>query len=209
MNEQVTEIPPDLKFRCLKCGRCCHEVQGSPDDPTYKRIPLYPEEADRLERLAKERNIPLKMIEDLVFPDDKNHKILVLTYRIMLDNEEQVCPFHVPGMGCSIHDQKPLACRSYPLALKTEDAFNMKINIDPLCKFTTVNQEIIEHLTFDKFKQIYDEEFEYAKKHLSRNKQLILHLNIKEREGLIHIPREIDNADFDRYLKEWDREFLE
>ena len=115
------------KYVCLKCGRCCHEVKGSEDDPTYKRIPLYPEEADRLEAIAKERNIPLRIIEDVVFPDAKNHKILVMTYRIMLDNEEQVCPFHDPKTGCTIHDKKPLACKAYPLALKTEDAFNSKI----------------------------------------------------------------------------------
>lgn len=202
------KVPPDLKFRCMQCGRCCHEVQGPADDPTYKRIPLYPEEADRLERLAKERGVPLRMIEDLVFPDDLNKKILVLTYRILLDNEEKVCPFHQPGVGCTIHDQKPLACKAYPLSLRTEDAFNMKISIDPLCKFTEAHRDLIENLNYADFKSVYDEEFVLAKQHLARNKQLILELNIKEREKKIHIPREIDNSDFDRYLKEWDREYL-
>jgi Fe-S-cluster containining protein len=198
-----------LKFRCLNCGRCCHEVQGPKDDPTYKRIPLYPEEADRLERLAKERNIPLRMIEDLVFPDEKNKKILIVTYRILLDNEEKVCPFHKDGVGCTIHDQKPLACQAYPLSLSTEDAFNMKITIDPLCEFTVQNREIIEKINYEQLKNIYDIELLLAKNHLARNKQLLFNLNIREREGSIHIPRKIDNNDFDRYLKEWDRENLE
>lgn len=203
-------MPQDsLKFRCLQCGRCCHEVQGPKDDPTYKRIPLYPEEADKLEKLAIERNIPLRMIEDLVFPDEKNKKILVVTYRILLDNEEKVCPFHQVGVGCTIHDQKPLACQAYPLSLSTEDAFNMKISIDPLCEFTNQNREIIEKINYEQLKSIYDIEFVLAKKHLARNKQLLLNLNIKEREGRIHIPRQINNDNFNKYLKEWDREPLE
>jgi Fe-S-cluster containining protein len=195
----------DLKFRCLMCGKCCHEVSGSKEDPTYKRIPLFPEEATRLEKLAKEKGIDLHLIEDLVFPDTQNSKILVLTYRIMLDNKEKVCPFHDPNSGCIIQDQKPVACFAYPLAIQTIDAFNFQIYIDPLCKFTIENHEKLKNIDFKKLREIYDIEYKRAQKMLARNKQAIIDLNFRMKKGEINIPKEIDNTDFDRYLKEWDR----
>lgn len=195
----------DLKFQCLMCGKCCHEVPGTKDDPTYKRIPLFPEEATRLERLAKEKGIELHLIEDLVFPDVKNSKILVLTYRIMLDNQEKVCPFHDPAVGCTIQDQKPLACLAYPLAIQTIDAFNFQIYIDPNCKFTLEYHDSLKDIDFKKLKEIYDVEYKRAQKMLARNKQAIIDLNFRMKKGEIKIPKEIDNNDFNRYLKEWDR----
>lgn len=182
----------ELKFHCMCCGKCCHEVPKEEvqeeyakdeNNCAYKRIPLFNEEADRLEHLAEEMDVPLRIIEDLVFPDIKNQKILVLTYRIMLDNPDQVCPFYDPEIGCRINDQKPLACRAYPLALKTENAFNMRINIDPLCNFTIAHREELESITSEQLKAIYDIEFGLAKDLLLRSKQSILNLMEKQRSG--------------------------
>ncbi|MHA1338650.1 MAG: YkgJ family cysteine cluster protein [Promethearchaeota archaeon] len=195
----------EFKFRCLMCGRCCHEVSGTKDDPTYKRIPLYPEEAVRLEKLAEKHNITLHLIEDVVFPDIKNEKILVLTWRILLDNKEKVCPFHSNDKGCIIQDQKPLACLAYPLSLQTIDAFNTQIQIDPLCKFTIENYDVLKNINAKKLKQIYDLEYPRAQKMLNRNKKAILKIRILEQKGKIQIPKEIDCSDFNKYLKEWDR----
>lgn len=194
-----------LNFQCLMCGKCCHEVPGSENDPTYKRIPLYPEEANRLEGIAKENELEFHMIEDVVFPDVMNQKILVLTWRIMLDNEEQVCPFHDKDKGCTIQSKKPLACLAYPLALQTIDAFNMKIQIDPLCKFTDLHYADLKGINAKQLEATYEEEFKHARNMLNRNKRAILHLKILEREGKIKIPEKIDNQDFDKYLKEWER----
>ncbi len=197
------------RYICLKCGRCCHEVKGSEDDPTYKRIPLYPEEADRLEAIAKERNIPLHIIEDVVFPDSKNQRVLVLTWRILLDNDEQVCPFHDPAVGCTIHDQKPLACKAYPLALKSEDAFTSKIEIDPICKFTEMNREFLEQIDFETLKNVYDVEFQHAMNLLKRNKSAIMQLRALEISGKIEIPKTISTEEFNEFLKSKERMVIE
>jgi Fe-S-cluster containining protein len=199
----------EFKFRCLMCGTCCHEVPQVDDEPTYKRIPLYPEELIRLEKLAEERGIELRTIEDVVFPDVKNKRILVLTYRILLDNEEKVCPFHDPKVGCTIQELKPLACYAYPLAVKTLDAFNMEIQIDPLCKFTIENYTNLKGIDGNSIKIIYDTEYNRAKRMLVRNKKAIFNIKILEKEGKIHIPDKIDISDFNRYLKEWDRTELQ
>lgn len=194
-----------LEFQCLKCGRCCHEIPDIDGENSYKRIPLYPEEADRLVQIAKQRNVDFRIKEDLVFPDVKNQKILVLTWRILLDNKNKVCPFYSSDVGCTIHDQKPLACQAFPLAIKSEDAFNMRIDIDPLCEFTIVHRDSLEDLTFDKFKIIYAEEFRLAKGLLARNKSAIMELTGKERLGEIEIPRKISVEDFNKYLNDWER----
>lgn len=205
----------DLEFKCLRCGKCCHEIpkeiqeEADPPSSGYKRIPIFPEEADILENLAKTMNIPLRIIEDLVFPDIKNKKILVLTYRIMLDNDEKVCPFWKKNQGCLINSQKPLACQAYPLAIKTEDAFNMQINIDPLCMFTIENRPLLNNLNFQKLLSIYKVEFGLAKNLLKRSKQAILSLMEKQQIGEIEIPLKIQGQDYNNYIKEWDRVIIQ
>ena len=88
----------DLKYKCLRCGQCCFEIKDSPE---IKRIPLYPEEVDKLIKIAEKKLIQeFKVIEDLVFPDSKNKKILVITYRIFLDNTKSHCPFYLQEKGC-------------------------------------------------------------------------------------------------------------
>jgi Fe-S-cluster containining protein len=194
-----------LKYSCLNCGTCCSEVPGSMEYPTYKRIPLYPDEADRLIEIAKQRGVPFYIIEDLVFPDDQNKKILVVTWRIKLDNQKKQCPFHDEN-GCQVHDIKPIACRAYPLAIKQEDAFKSKISIDPLCNWVVENYDVLSNIDFKQLKEIFPIEFSHAQNHLKRNKKIMLKLKQLENEQKIKIFRKISSEKFDKYLKEWDRE---
>ncbi len=187
------------------CGKCCHEVPFVEDECSYKRIPLYPEEADRLQMIAKDRGIELHLIEDLVFPDDLNNRIILVTWRILLDNDEKVCPFHQKDKGCTIHNLKPLACKSYPLALQTIDAFNTKIEIDPLCKFTEQNRDALEKANAREIEEIYGEEYLNVKQHLERNKKVQYKLRILEKTGKINIPKQISSEKFDDCLKKWPR----
>ena len=46
----------------MKCGTCCHEVPGD----YVKRIPLYPDEVERLIKVAKNRGVVFQVIEDLM-----------------------------------------------------------------------------------------------------------------------------------------------
>src|SRR6056297_1570927 len=194
------------RFECFRCGKCCHEIEEK-SPGIYKRIPIYPEEADILEEIAKKREIPLKMIEDLVFPDIKNKKILVLTWRIILEKNE-VCPFYGKNKGCTIHEKKPLACRAYPLAIKRVDAFNMKIDIDPLCSFTIQRRKKLENINAEKLKQIYKDEYKWAMKMLKRNKKAIMKIRKREYTNQIEIPREITPEYYNQYLKNWERKIL-
>ncbi|MFX1501720.1 MAG: YkgJ family cysteine cluster protein [Promethearchaeota archaeon] len=190
-----------IKYKCRKCGTCCHEIPGD----YVKRIPIYPDEADNLIEIAKERDIKFKIIEDLVFPDTKNQKILILTYRIRLDNENQGCPFYSAQYGCTVHHTKPLACQAYPLALKRIDAFNFEISIDPLCNFVIKNYNKLENLNLQTLKEIFKEEYPKAEKFYQKNKKLIFKIRKLEAAKEISIPRQITLEEFNLYLQNWER----
>jgi len=191
----------NLIYRCKMCGTCCHEVPGD----YVKRIPIYPDEADTLIEVAKSRGVDFKIIEDLVFPDIKNKKILVLTYRIRLDNESKGCPFYNKTKGCTIHDVKPLACQAYPLALKQLDAFNFAISIDPLCNFIIKNYDELEKTDLEKLKDIFKEEYPKAENFYRKNKKLMFKIRKLEVTNKINIPHEINLEDFNDYLRKWNR----
>ena len=189
-------------YKCLKCGTCCHEIEFK------KRIPLYPDEADRLIEIAKKRDIAFKIIEDLVFPDVLNEKILIVTYKIRLDNETHGCPFYDSNEGCTVQDVKPIACKAYPLALKQIDAFNFQISVDPLCNYVDGNYDLLKKADFAKLKEIFKNEYPNAQEHLRKNKKLMVKIKKLEYKNKIKISREILLNDFNEYLKEWDREEL-
>jgi len=191
----------DLRYKCERCGICCHQI----NEPYNKRIPLYPEEVDRLIELVKERNIKFQVIEDLVFPDILNKKILVLTYRILLNDPKKRCPFYREEIGCTIHEIKPLACKAYPLSLKQEDAFNFSISIDPLCKFVDKHHETIKYYKKQMIEKVFEEEFINAQKHLRRNKNLILKIKELEYKNKIKIAREITFNEYNKILRNWER----
>ncbi len=190
-----------ISFLCKKCGTCCHEILGE----YVKRIPIYPDEADKLIIIAKEQGIKFKIIEDLVFPDLKNEEILILTYRIRLDNENQACPFYHDIEGCTIQETKPLACQAYPLALKQVDAFNFEISIDPLCSFVLQYSDDLKSLNLEKIKENFKEEYPIAEKFYKKNKKLIFKIRKLEAMKKILIPRQINLDDFNNYIKNWKR----
>ena len=192
----------DLKYICLKCGICCHQIKSS---NYVKRIPLYPDEAETLIEIAKERNIQFLVIEDLVFPDILNKKILIVTYRIRLDNETEGCPFFSSETGCTVHDVKPLACQAYPLALKQVDAFNSKIDLDPLCNYIITNYDLLKEVTLEEIEDIFFMEYPNAMKHLKKNQKIMMKIKKLEFTKQIKISREISLEDFNTALKEWDR----
>jgi Fe-S-cluster containining protein len=186
----------------MKCGTCCSLNFSSAD--YIKRIPLYPEEVDKLIEIAKRRQIPLKVKEDLVFPDILNKKILVLTYRFIL-TENDHCVFYDPKIGCTIHEIKPFACQAYPLALKRIDAFNLEITIDSTCNWVEKHHNKLKNIDYNKIKIIFNEGFKNAEAFLRKNKKLQLHLRRMEAENKIKIARQISLEDFNIALKNWKR----
>jgi Fe-S-cluster containining protein len=204
INYLLTQKLMSLKYNCWKCGLCCHEIENS-DNGSKKRIPLFPDEADRLMKLAEEKNITFKIIEDLVFPDILNKKIIILTWKVLMDNPEKCCPFYVPNKGCSIHKEKPLACKAFPLALERIDSFNIELSVDLLCKFVSSKYEQLKRADMDKLKEIFESEYPHVEELHKKNKKLILKIRKLEYENKIKIAREITLTDLNKALNEWER----
>ncbi|MBY9011619.1 MAG: YkgJ family cysteine cluster protein [Candidatus Lokiarchaeota archaeon] len=194
----------DPKYKCMKCGTCCFINLSFSNEEYLKRIPLYPEEVDRLIEIAKKRQIPLKVKEDLVFPDILNKKILVLTYRFLL-NENGHCVFYDPKIGCTVHEIKPFACQAYPLALKRIDAFNLEMIIDSTCNWVEEHHNRLKNIDFDKMKIIFSEGFKNAEAFLKKNKKLQLQIRRLEAENKIKIARQISIEDYSEALNKWKR----
>ncbi len=190
-----------LRYECMKCGICCFDL---PKSEGVKRIPLYPEEVERMIRLAKKKNIKFQVIEDLVFPDVQNEKILVLTYKILF-NELKCCPFYEKNIGCSIQDFKPFACQAYPLSLKNLDAFKFELSIDSLCNFVIQNYQKLSELSLEELKTVFFEEYPKAELFFQKNKRLQMKIKTMEYKKEILIPREITLTQFNSYLNEWER----
>ena len=190
-----------LKYKCMKCGTCCFDI---PESDGVKRIPLYPEEVERMIELARIKNIEFQVIEDLVFPDIVNQKILVLTYKILF-NKSKSCPFYDKKIGCTIHYSKPFACQAYPLSLKNIDAFKFELSIDPLCNFVIENYQTLSNLNLDELKSVFLEEYPKAELFFQKNKRLQMKIKTLEYKKQICIPREISLKQFNQYLNQWER----
>ncbi|MFX0100351.1 MAG: YkgJ family cysteine cluster protein [Candidatus Hodarchaeota archaeon] len=196
------------KFDCLQCGKCCHEYEFA-GEASVKRIPVFPEELGRLEDYARENNIKIKFIEDVVFPDRINSKILVITYKIILEGETRVCPFFNVNVGCLVNEIKPLACKAYPLAQKKIDAFNESIEIDPYCEFVSRFEDKIKKMESIDLKEFFHCEFLQSQRLMRKNQDIILKIRELTFQGKLDIPDKINTEEFDKYLKTWERVYLD
>ncbi len=97
------------RFRCLYCDHCCF-FGSKVEMPT-----VFPWEKRLLEEIGEERGIALSFEPLQVFRDSEGRCVVTL-YRWIIDG---YCPFYDNGAKrCSIHGQKPLACRVYPLLVE-------------------------------------------------------------------------------------------
>jgi Fe-S-cluster containining protein len=86
-----------FSYQCQGCGRCCH----------HKRIPLNPFE---VARLARNRNLaPGEFVRHYVRESGP----------WLRNKPDGACVFLENG-GCSVHADRPLACRLWPLARRVE-----------------------------------------------------------------------------------------
>ena len=201
-------IDMELKFHCLKCGNCCHEYNFEDKTGDLKRIPIFVDELSLLEEFALINKIKIKFLEDVIFPDIKNEKILVITYKIVLDGNDKSCPFYNEKLGCLVEDIKPSACKAYPIAQKTKDAFNHQLDIDPYCQFIESNKKKLGNITFNRVKEIFPIEYMDSRNLMNKNKDIILKINHLTNKGLIKIPNTINPEKFNNALKSWEREYL-
>lgn len=160
-NKTDNNIENKELFQCTGCGDCCHfreeKKLGVKDEQNYKNymyknfgiiyladlsnitISIFPEEAEILNKIAKERKIKM-LIKPKRAIYTKENNLVIMDYFI----DHDVCPFFdEKTKRCTVYEYRPLICRSYPLT--STKSYGK-------CKYKKL-----------KFEE-YGEEMEYAKK---------------------------------------------
>jgi len=140
-----------MEFNCIQdCSQCCIEREYYPSKKYGKiGVLIMPEEKEKMETLAKVNKLKISILPRIGITEEKNtSSIKILAYQMMgIEKNGNTCPFldtksgkKSPhgGFPCKIYENRPLACKTYPL-----------IDIDPIsldqkCKFCK------EHKTADK-----------------------------------------------------------
>jgi len=91
------------KFVCKGCGKCCRKFGK-------KGFPLFSFELEKINRMAKERNLVLDIrpVESIIGEDGVEDVALYGMFN-------EPCPFLSKDGKCSIHDDRFLICKQFPL----------------------------------------------------------------------------------------------
>ncbi len=131
------------KFACIEgCSDCCIYREYYPTFDFGKiGVLLLPEEKERIEKLAKEKKIEVKIMPRLAIGrrSSSAHPEKIIAYQLMgKQGNGDLCPFlnleeHSPheGYACSIYAQRPLACSAYPVI----DTSATDATLDSNCQF--------------------------------------------------------------------------
>lgn len=122
------------------CSKCCIEREYYPTVKFGKvGVLVLPEEKERIESLAKKSGTKVTILPRIGVSEGPEGPQAILAYQMMgRDSDGNTCPFldtesskRSPhgGYACRIYDQRPLACRAYPVIQ------SMPLGLDPKCKF--------------------------------------------------------------------------
>ena len=142
-----------MEFNCIQdCSQCCIEREYYPEKKFGKiGVLVLPEEKERIKILGKEKNLDIKIVPR-IGTSEKNdpNTIKVLAFQLMgIEKNGNTCPFldtttgkKSPhgGFPCMIYEQRPLACKTYPL-IESEP-----IKLDQKCKFCQEHKTADENL---------------------------------------------------------------
>jgi Fe-S-cluster containining protein len=128
------------KFSCIQgCSDCCVFREYYPSSKFGKiGVFLLPEELSNLQDQALSKGIAVKIVPRIAVGKISPERIVA--FQMMGKNEDgDLCPFldvesgqRSPhgGFACKIYENRPLACRAYPLIDQSKDA-----SLDQHCRF--------------------------------------------------------------------------
>lgn len=133
-----------LDFSCVKdCSKCCIEREYYPTTRYGKiGVLVMPDEKEKIEYLAKKHAVKVTILPRIGISEKNDKPEKILAYQLMgKDPNGNTCPFldtesdkRSPhgGFVCKIYDDRPLACRAYPLIGSSPPS------MDPKCKFCEI-----------------------------------------------------------------------
>ncbi len=139
-----------MEFSCVTdCSQCCIEREYYPEKKFGKiGVLILPEEKNRIQDLAKKQDLDVTILPRVgISYQNSNEPEKIIAYQMMgRQSDGNVCPFldidsdkRSPhgGFTCRIYEQRPLACKAYPVIESSP------IRLDAKCKFCQ------EHKTAD------------------------------------------------------------
>ena len=127
------------KFECIEgCAQCCVEREYYPSARFGKiGVLIMPDEKKKIEELARGEGLQVTILPRIGTSDSPDGPEHILAYQMMgIEKNGNTCPFldkdsESPhgGYACKIYDQRPLACRAYPVIGSAPTI------LDPKCKF--------------------------------------------------------------------------
>lgn len=140
------------KFRCIDgCSDCCIYREYYPSTRYGKiGVLLLPEEKEKLEQLAMENDVRVRIVPRIAVggsgkdgDGDNATPKRIIAYQMMGRQQDgDLCPFldiegaaRSPhgGLACRIYNDRPLACRAYPVIGTGEGEFEAAL--DGHCQF--------------------------------------------------------------------------
>lgn len=146
-----------MDFNCVQdCSKCCIEREYYPTTKFGKiGVLILPDEKNGIESLAKKLDLAIVMVPRIGVSKEKfGGPTKILAYQLMgIESNGNTCPFldtegegKSPhgGFNCKIYENRPLACRAYPVIESSP------VTLDQKCKFcencastaTNLNQEL-------------------------------------------------------------------
>ena len=135
------DITLPLDFSCVEgCSKCCIEREYYPSVKFGKvGVLLLPDEKQKIESFAKKHSIKVEILPRIGISEKNVKPDEILAYQLMgKESNGNTCPFldtesnsRSPhgGYMCKIYQDRPLACRAYPLMESSPPT------LDPKCKF--------------------------------------------------------------------------
>tara|TARA_B100000029_G_scaffold470929_1_gene510178 strand:- start:402 stop:962 length:561 start_codon:yes stop_codon:yes gene_type:complete len=135
-----------MDFACVEdCSQCCVERDYYPSKKFGKvGVLILPEEKEDIKSLAKKHGLEITILPRIgISNDDSDKPTQIIAYQMMgKETNGNTCPFldtetqnYSPhgGFPCKIYQNRPLACKAYPVIESSP------ITLDSKCKFCQEN----------------------------------------------------------------------
>jgi Fe-S-cluster containining protein len=127
-----------MEFRCIQdCAQCCIEREYYPRKEYGKiGVLILPEEKEKIKKLAKNIDLDILILPRIGISEEKESSSIGNTCPFLDIHTDKKSPHG--GFPCKIYENRPLACKTYPL-IELDP-----VTLDQKCKFCK------EHKTADK-----------------------------------------------------------
>ncbi len=171
----VKTVFGNIKFKCQRCGSCCHHKRPLEFDDLVpsERLQEFVEKSNLIYLTEKDiENIsrrtgrpPVEFVDTLYEYDGSSVRVkdagrkVILDLPVMKSKENTTCVFY--SEGCTVYQERPRACRLFPFRVEEETTQKgdilLNISYNPTCPGigigNIVDKKELEKLVVDQFLQ--------------------------------------------------------